>query len=214
MLVSTETVPANTTFNDAADDGVMVMSPLDRVGGLDMDGFRSGRSHRRRRSATVDFVVTTAAAVPSTTTQILNTVDIDGDGGLNDDASTATDVNAAPVLTATRGRRVPGQANVGAGRGRHLHRDHRGTPAAPAPATGVVFTDTPDTATTLVDGSVTTTQGTITTGNGGGPDTSVAVAVGTIAPGGSVTITFPVTVSNPFTGTHRRDLQPGCHRLD
>ena len=36
-------------------------------------------------------------------------------------------------------------------------------------ATGVVFTDLPDNVTTLVSGSVTTTQGAITSGNAGTP---------------------------------------------
>jgi uncharacterized repeat protein (TIGR01451 family) len=65
-------------------------------------------------------------------------------------------------------------------------------------ATLVVFTDTPDANTTLVAGSVTATQGTVTTGNTGG-DTSVAVDVGTLAAGGgSATITFEVTVNDPL----------------
>ncbi len=64
--------------------------------------------------------------------------------------------------------------------------------------TGVIFADTPDSNTTLVVGSVTTTQGTVTTGNTAG-DTTVAVDVGTIAGnGGTVTITFDVTVNDPL----------------
>jgi uncharacterized repeat protein (TIGR01451 family) len=66
-----------------------------------------------------------------------------------------------------------------------------------AAATGVAFTDTPDPATTLVPGSVTTTAGTVTTGNGAG-DSSVAVDVGTLAAGGgSVTITYAVVINDP-----------------
>lgn len=65
------------------------------------------------------------------------------------------------------------------------------------PAGNVVFTDTPDPNTGLVVGSVTTTAGTVTTGNGAG-DTSVAVDVGTLAGGGSATITFQVTINNPL----------------
>ncbi|MCC6616139.1 MAG: DUF11 domain-containing protein [Anaerolineae bacterium] len=62
-------------------------------------------------------------------------------------------------------------------------------------ATAVVFTDAPDANTTLLVGSVTTTQGTVTTGNTAG-DTSVAVDVGTLtAGGGTVTITYSVTLN-------------------
>jgi uncharacterized repeat protein (TIGR01451 family) len=63
-------------------------------------------------------------------------------------------------------------------------------------ATGVTFSDTPDTNTTLVVGSVITTKGNVTKGNISG-DTSVAVNIGTLAAkGGSATITFNVTVNN------------------
>jgi uncharacterized repeat protein (TIGR01451 family) len=62
--------------------------------------------------------------------------------------------------------------------------------------TGVSFSDTPDSNTTLVAGMVQTTQGTVTGGNGGTPP--VAVDVGTIPGGGSVTITFRVTINSPL----------------
>lgn len=64
-------------------------------------------------------------------------------------------------------------------------------------ATGVVLTDVPDANGALVVGSVTTTQGSITAGNGGG-DTSVAVNIGTIAAGASVTVRYDVTIDNPL----------------
>ena len=65
-------------------------------------------------------------------------------------------------------------------------------------ANNVLFTDVPDTNTTLVAGSVTTTAGTVTTGNGSGHST-VAVQVGTL-PGnhGTVTITFKVKINGPL----------------
>jgi uncharacterized repeat protein (TIGR01451 family) len=66
-----------------------------------------------------------------------------------------------------------------------------------APATGVTFADTPDPNTALVNGSVATTAGTVTAGNGAG-DVTVGVDVGTLAGGGSVTITFQVTVDDPL----------------
>ena len=63
-------------------------------------------------------------------------------------------------------------------------------------ATGVVFNDNPDANTTLVVGSVTTSQGTITSGNGGVPP--VTVDVGTINGGASVTIGFRVLINDPL----------------
>lgn len=65
-------------------------------------------------------------------------------------------------------------------------------------ATGVLFADTPDANTALVNGSVTTTAGAVTAGNGAG-DASVGVDVGSLAAGGgTATITFRVTIDNPL----------------
>ena len=62
------------------------------------------------------------------------------------------------------------------------------------------FSDTPDANTSLVTGSVRTTQGTITGGNGSG-DTSVSINLGTIAGhGGSATIRFRVRIHDPLPG--------------
>ncbi len=58
---------------------------------------------------------------------------------------------------------------------------------------GVLFNDTPDPNTNLVVGSVTTTQGSVTTGNGGG-DTDVEVDIGNVLDGAIITITFDVVV--------------------
>ncbi|HET8799233.1 MAG TPA: DUF11 domain-containing protein, partial [Thermoanaerobaculia bacterium] len=72
------------------------------------------------------------------------------------------------------------------------------TNSGAGPATAVVFSDTPDANTALVVGSVTTSAGSVTSGNTAG-NTSVGVNAGTIAAnGGSVTITFDVTVDNPL----------------
>lgn len=67
-----------------------------------------------------------------------------------------------------------------------------------APAAGLNFTDTPDANTALVNGSVSTTAGTITSGNGAG-ETSVGVEVGTLAGAGdTATIVFNVTINDPL----------------
>jgi len=75
-------------------------------------------------------------------------------------------------------------------------------------ATGVVFTDTPDSHTTLVEGSVSTSKGTVIEGNTAG-DSSVGVAIGTVLGGGpateTVTISFQVTINDP--------LPPGLYQV-
>ena len=68
-----------------------------------------------------------------------------------------------------------------------------------AAANEVFFEDTPDAGTTLVAGSIQTSQGQVLTGNDGNPP--ILVAVGDMAPGAQATITFRVTINNPFSGT-------------
>jgi uncharacterized repeat protein (TIGR01451 family) len=60
-------------------------------------------------------------------------------------------------------------------------------------ATNVLFADTPDANTILVNGTVQTSQGTVTSGNSAG-DSSIGVTVGTIPAGQSVAISFLVTI--------------------
>jgi uncharacterized repeat protein (TIGR01451 family) len=66
-----------------------------------------------------------------------------------------------------------------------------------ADALAVVIDDTPDANTTLTVGSVTTTQGAVTSGNTAG-DSSVSVDLGTLAGSTSATITFEVTINDPL----------------
>lgn len=60
---------------------------------------------------------------------------------------------------------------------------------------GVVLTDDPDPNTTIVAGSVTTTLGTVTSGNGFG-DSTIVVSIGNIAPGAAVTVIFEARVND------------------
>lgn len=71
--------------------------------------------------------------------------------------------------------------------------------AADAATTGVAYSASVDSNTTLVVGSVTTSAGTVTTGNVGG-DTTVGVAIGDIVDNSSVTITYDVLIALPFDG--------------
>jgi uncharacterized repeat protein (TIGR01451 family) len=64
-------------------------------------------------------------------------------------------------------------------------------------ANAVQFQDAPDPNTTLVVGSVTTTQGTVTTGNTAG-DGAIAVNLGTLAPASAVAVGYHVTIDDPL----------------
>jgi LPXTG-site transpeptidase (sortase) family protein len=69
---------------------------------------------------------------------------------------------------------------------------------------GVAFTDTPGPNTTLLVGSVTTTLGTVTSGNNPG-DTSVAVDIGLLPAGVTVAVNFRVRIDDP--------VPPGVDRV-
>ncbi len=66
-----------------------------------------------------------------------------------------------------------------------------------ADATNVELNDIPDGNSSLVVGSVTTTQGSVATGNTAG-DASIKVNIGTIPPQGSVTISYDTAVNSPL----------------
>ncbi len=162
-------------------------------------------------TTTLSFRVTVANPLPAGVTQVTNqgtvsssqlpalpTDDPDTPAAAD---STATAISAAPVLSASKrdslatdadGNGVPspgdtllytiGIANTGN-----------------SAATNVTFSDVPGANTTLVVGSVTTSQGTVTSGNAAG-NTTVAVSLGTLPGGSSVSISFRVTINNPLPG--------------
>lgn len=72
------------------------------------------------------------------------------------------------------------------------------TNKGPSDARGIVFTDIPDSHTTLVPGSVTTDVGDPANEGTGGDGGGIAVNVGTLPLGDTVTIHFAVTVNSPF----------------
>ena len=78
----------------------------------------------------------------------------------------------------------------------------------PVDAQAVVFNDIPDANTTLAAGSVTTSQGTVTTGNTAG-DASVSVDIGTMAVNDMVTVTFDVTINDPLPAGVAQVLNQG-----
>lgn len=66
-----------------------------------------------------------------------------------------------------------------------------------AAAEGVIFTDSPDPNSALVAGSVTTSAGTVVSGNTAG-DTTVEVAIGSLAAGATLTIEFAAVIDAPL----------------
>ena len=161
-------------------------------------------------TVTVDFTVAIDQPLPPGITQVENqgivsstdqpTVPTDDPATPVNDDPTITPVVATPLVDAFKRDSLIIDNNddgfVGAGDTivYELTIFNNGNTAA----TNILFSDTPDTNTILMVGSVRTDQGTITTGNNP-TDTSVGVAIGEIASGASVNISFRVTIQNPIS---------------
>ena len=200
----TDTVPTNTTFDGAGSDGGWSCSDgaaagtvcTYTVGDLDVGD-----------SAMINFAVETDT--PLTGGQaIANTASVTDDGTHGPDANTSDNSNSD---TNTNG----GDPDISALKSYTLFDDNDGdSQVSPGDvleyevdisnnggthAQDVVFTDAPDSQTTLQVGTVSTTAGTVTTGNNGG-DTTIGVDLGQIDGGGvSETITYRVVIDSTVT---------------
>ncbi len=130
-------------------------------------------------TVTIEFDVT----ITGSTTSISNTGSVSGSNFTTVQTNTAT-TSLAPAIGATKSASLVD--------GDTIHYVVVITNNGNGTASDVVFTDTLDANTTLVSGSVTTTQGSITS-----TPTNVTVNIGSIAPAGSVTIAFDVNVTTP-----------------
>ncbi len=115
----------------------------------------------------------------------------------NNSASLNTTVGAGgPILRATKTASIVEDAPpLGAGPGDTIEYLVTITNTGLSPATGVVFRETPDPNTILVEGSLTTSNGTIVSGNSAG-DSQVRMDLGSLDPNASVTVQFRVRVKS------------------
>ncbi|MGZ5446144.1 MAG: hypothetical protein ACXW5J_31620, partial [Thermoanaerobaculia bacterium] len=98
-----------------------------------------------------------------------------------------TPINRTPIVSATKTAELQNDQET-------LRYTIIITNSGDGDATGVVFDDTPDPNTSIVIGSVTTTQGSVTS-----ETPSVIVDLGTLPPyGGTATIVFDVTIDDPL----------------
>ncbi|MCA1732011.1 MAG: DUF11 domain-containing protein, partial [Acidobacteria bacterium] len=159
-------------------------------------------------STTITFDVLIDDPLPSGTTTVSNQGMVSGmnfsslptdDPALPGAADpTLTPISLVPLMSSAKTVEIIGGTDGFARPGDTLRYTVTITNGGTEDAFGVVFTDTPDSNTALVNGSVTTTAGVVTSGNTAG-DASLAVDVGTlIAGGGSVTIVFDVTIPDPL----------------
>ena len=150
-------------------------------------------------TVTVAVTATTTGSKVNTTGKVTST-----NGGTGNTGSDTLAVNlTAPLVAALKSSNFNAQVNDLDGSGSLSPGDTLRytiviTNTGNADALAVIFTDTPGAHTTLVAGSVTTTQGTVTNGNQGGA-TSVTVDLGTLpATTGQATVSFTVKLDNPF----------------
>jgi uncharacterized repeat protein (TIGR01451 family) len=150
-------------------------------------------------TVTVNVTATTTGAKVNTTGNVTST-----NGGTGNTGTDTLTVNlTAPLVAATKSSSFVAAINDLDGNGvlspgdtlaYSIHITNTGN----ADALAVVLTDTPGAHTTLVAGSVTTTQGTVTVGNLPGA-TSVTVDLGTlVATTGQATVNFTVKLDKPF----------------
>ncbi|MBC7084648.1 MAG: DUF11 domain-containing protein, partial [Firmicutes bacterium] len=155
---------------------------------------------------TLTFRVTVDEPLPAGVEWITNTAVV-GDDGLNGPDPTpwnngdedVDQVLAAPIIGATKRAALwtdaDGDGNISPGDTLRYTVIIRNT--GDREATNLAYADTPDENTTLVNGSVMTTQGVVTSGNAPG-DLTVGVAIGSVWPGEVVTITYDVVIHVPF----------------
>jgi uncharacterized repeat protein (TIGR01451 family) len=190
-IVVTDILPPGVTFKSADTHG---MGTFDSV-----SGNWSGFSLASGTNTPLDLVV--GVNVPAVDeTVLINTVWVKGDqtdpDETNNSASQATTIYAPNVIDPKTvelvkdndGDGVPSPGDI-------LKYTNIIRNTGHAAATGVVFTDTPDTNTMLLNGTVTTTLGTIVKGNNPN-DKSVQVSIGTMPPNVTVKITFEVLIGN------------------
>ena len=152
-------------------------------------------------TTSVVFDVIVDDPIAAGVTQLSNTATVTGTGiGPLTVGPETTPITAAPILSATK---VDALTNDADGDGNISPGDTITytvviTNTGDQAASGVSFADTPDANTALTVGSVTTTQGAITSGNTAG-DSTVGVSLGTIPGGGaSATVVFDVIIDDPI----------------
>ena len=203
-IVISETVPPFTTFAMNASSGDWDCA----------DGSAAGSTCRMAipmlaassATSTTIFAVRISDLLPSAVDQIVNSVSIfdDGANGLDKNVANNVAMASTPVQRAPRLEAV--QRDL-------LHDDADGDQAfspgdtirytivvsntGNGPASAVTVTSVPDPLTEPVIGSVTTIQGSVTSGNQAG-DTSIGVEIGMLATSATVTLTYDVRIVNPL----------------
>ena len=203
-VVISDTVPINTRFNAGESSGTW--SCADRspagtvckqtVGGLAGSGGKTS----------VQFAVDVLDPLTQDDTEIINSAEASDDAGNGPDAdlnnnraTVSVRLTTAVIIQAakTDSLAVDADSDSLASPGDTIHYSIVVANDGNITAQNVVLADPLDPATTVVVGSVSTSQGTVTIGNSAGEST-VEVAIGEIAAGADAIISFDVKVRSPL----------------
>lgn len=197
----TDQLPSNTTYVNCVVNAPFTGTCVENGGVLDITINELVKATLGENSGRIDVTV---QVNPGATGTVVNTVQLAYSDIFGNNYSPVSDsdediINSAAVLTATKDDSLftDNDGNGAPSAGDILLYTITMTNTGNIPANGVVFEDTPDANTTLVNGTVTTTQGSVTSGNTPG-DTTIGVDIGTVPVGAAVTMTFQVQVNNPL----------------
>ncbi|RLB61778.1 MAG: hypothetical protein DRH08_13425, partial [Deltaproteobacteria bacterium] len=199
----TDTVPANTNFNAGASTGGWVCVPDAGAGsvcGLTLGNLVGGAS---AGIATIAFDVD--VPFPLGVSEVSNTADIADDGNNGPDSfpadnsdSDSTPIVPNPSLNITKADALSDDADLSGDvtAGDTLTYTVEVTNNGDVEVANVVFNDAPDANTTLVNGSVISSAGSVMTGNGAA-DTTVEIDLGNLLFSETGTISFDVIINDP-----------------
>ena len=194
--VITETVPANTSFAPGSSTAGWLCVPDNSAGSTCT--LALGTVAGSGGTGNADFAVSADNPFPGGIDQVDNSASVADDGSNGPDATPvdnsttdSTPIVRMPNLEATKDDAliVDADASLDVSAGDTLRYTVVVTVMGNSGTLNAAFTDTPDPNTALLVGSVTTSTGTVTTGNTAG-DSAIGISLGNLVAGAVVTITL------------------------
>lgn len=185
-----DTLPVNTTFVAASDGGTNTAG----VAGWSLGTVAAGASGTVTLTVKAGGGLSNGTLISNTTYSVASDQTSAAAGGAVD-----VTVSSLPALAATLAAALGTDADASGNVTPGDTLTYTAVVSNPggSSASNAVFQCTPGTHLSLVSGSVTSTAGTVATGNAGG-DTSVRINIPSLAAGGSATITFQALIGTPL----------------
>lgn len=191
-----ETVPAYTTFDAAASSSGWSCTPDATAGSSCTFSLGTVSAGASSRVPIIFAVKVDSSIVSGNVPSINNLARIVDDSGRNIAvASESTPLDINPILSASKAYSLQNDADgngvtsAGDTLAYNIVIENNGD----VPVTGIRLSDSPDPYTSLANGSIGASSGFVVLGNGDG-DTSIEVDVGTLLPGGTVSINYQVMI--------------------